>query len=343
MLLLLFAAAELWARWDFNRQFPGVKRPIQALYPPNPINGFENPGFKTRKETGEFRVLCLGESTSKWANYPKFIEWALKGQPSLSRRGARVTVYSTGMEAHTTLDSYYKYKHLYDGYDFDLIIVYHGINDLRANSCPAYRFKPDYSHFSYYSVLNPVMKMMDAPVINRSFLALKAVLAYQEQKRKRMEKADKDAFIPAEEVRPDWARYGNEIKSAVSVKENIGKIVELAKERHQRILLMTCAYYIPEDYSREQFLAGNLEYEISEADIGVPIEIYGLPANISKGLDAHNAVITEIAKSGKTDFIDQRKNFTEDYESFIDVCHFSEKGIYRFAGWIGKYYLRRGL
>jgi hypothetical protein len=343
LLSIFLAALEIWARWDCDRQFPGARRPIQVIYPPNPINGFHDPYFKPKKDYGEFRVLCLGESTSKWANYPKFIEWALKGQPSLNRKGLTVKVYSTGFEAHTTLDSYYKYKYLYDGYDFDLVVVYHGINDLRANNCPPDKFNSDYSHFSYYSVLNPVMNMLDIPVLNRSFLALKISLAYQENKRKRTEESDHNAYLPTNDVRRDWVKYGTDIKTADSFRSNIENIVELAKKRGQRILLMTYAYYVPPDYSEQAFLTGNLDYEMSRAEEGVPIEIYGSPENVVKGLDVHDEIVASIAKKYRTDFIDQRSNLKDDNESFIDVCHFSEKGIIRFAGWIGKYYLRKGL
>jgi hypothetical protein len=283
----------------------------------------------------------LGESTSKWANYPKFIAWAFQGLPWIQRRNLKVEAYSTGFEAHTSLDSYYKYKYLYNDYDFDLIIVYHGVNELRANNCPPDMFKTNYSHFSYYSVLNPVMKLMDIPVLNRSFLFLRIALTWEELKREKREKShpQTDAFIPANEPNPEWLQYGTDIRSAQPFRQNLEKIIELAQKRAQPVLLMTYAYVIPPDYSVSAFQNGALGYG-SGMDAGVPLEIYGSIAGVGKGLKAHNLIVEELAQRYGCYFIDQAKLLDDNPDYFIDVCHFSQNGIMQFAINIGRYFLK---
>ena len=64
--------------------------------------------------------------------------------------GLKVRVVSTGVPAQMTYDSLWKYRYWYDGYDFDLVIFYHGINDARANNYPRQVFRDDYTQFSYY-------------------------------------------------------------------------------------------------------------------------------------------------------------------------------------------------
>lgn len=339
LLIVLLLILEIWAGADYRRQFPGAKRPIHAIYPPNPHNGFENADFSRSKPDSTFRILCLGSSTSIYANYPEFIAWAFRGQPYVMTQGMKVQVFTTGFEAHTTLDSYYKYKYLYDGYDFDLVIFYHGINDLRANNCPPEMFKDDYSHFSYYSVINPVMDFMEVPILNRSFLALKIVLAVQEQKREKIENENPTAFLPTHDPADEWIHYGDEIRSAETFRRNLEEIIGLAKERGHRALLMTFAHRIPDNYSREAFMNGELGYIESE-EIAVPVELYGSEENVKKGLKIHNDIIRETARKHGTYFIDQAEFLGKDNKAFIDVCHFTERGINRFGGRIGNYFYR---
>lgn len=339
-LIILLIALEVWVGADYRKRFPDVDRPIQVLYPPNPINGFEDPEFSREIPPDEFRILCLGASTSKWSNYPAFIAWAFQGLPWMQEKKLKVKAYSTGFEAHTSLDSYYKYKYLYEGYDFDLIVVYHGINELRANNCPPEMFQDDYSHFSYYSILNRVVRLMDIPVLNRSFLAFKVVLKWGEFIRKRIEKLNPQSFVPTHEPLQGWLEYGKDVRSADVFRGNLENILELAKERSQMVLLMTFAYVIPEGYSQESFKAGALGYGC-EMDIGVPVELYGRSENVRKGLEIHNGVMLDMAEEYECYFVDQAELMDENLDYFIDVCHFSREGITQFAVNIARYFLGR--
>ena len=65
--------------------------------------------------------------------------------------GEPVRVFNLAAPAMTTLDSLKKYRLMGD-YDrhFDLVVIYHGINDVRMNNAPAKMFRDDYSHLAYY-------------------------------------------------------------------------------------------------------------------------------------------------------------------------------------------------
>ena len=70
-----------------------------------------------------------------------------------------------------TYDSLWKYRYWYDGYDFDLVMFYHGINDSRANNYPRDVFRDDYTQFSYYQRFQPAFDWIDRhPWLSRSFL-----------------------------------------------------------------------------------------------------------------------------------------------------------------------------
>ncbi len=338
ILIILLFLLEQWVKWNYRREYGAVKRPVQVIYPPSEINGFADHNFTKNKPDSVFRILCLGASTSIYANYPEFIKWAFKGQPYILTNDYTVEVYSTGNEAHTSLDSYYKYRWLYQGYDFDLVIFYHGINDLRANNCPPEMFKNDYSHFSYYSIINPAMKLLEIPVLKDSFLAMKVVLTYNERRRKWLEKSNDNAFIPQHAPKEEWLKFGNVIRTRETFYSNVEKIIKLAHQRGQRVLLMTFASCIPDEYTLESFERGELGYA-EGMDIPIPVELFGTVENVRKGLEVHNQVIRELARRKNTYFIDQAKKLNCHSELFIDVCHFSQKGMTRFAGWIGNYFM----
>ena len=64
--------------------------------------------------------------------------------------GLQFRVHSVASSAHSSLDSQYKYKHLADDQRFDLVVFYHGINEVRANNIPTGNFREDYTHYSWY-------------------------------------------------------------------------------------------------------------------------------------------------------------------------------------------------
>ena len=71
--------------------------------------------------------------------------------------------------AHTTLDSYLKHKALHNK-TFDVVVIYHGINEVRANNSPPEIFKPDYSHYAWYELRYLDDRYM--PTINISIIPI---------------------------------------------------------------------------------------------------------------------------------------------------------------------------
>ena len=92
--------------------------------------------------------------------------------PAFQERGLRVRSVSAGVPAHMTYDSLWKYQYWYEGYDFDLVMIYHGINDARANNYPESVFHEDYTQFPYYRRYAPVFDWIEShPWLSRSFTA----------------------------------------------------------------------------------------------------------------------------------------------------------------------------
>lgn len=250
-----------------------------------------------------FDVLLLGGSVLEQT--AEEIERRLR-----PRFGNALRVYNLSKASHTSRDSLQKLTRLKEMH-FDLIVVYHGINDVRMNCCAAEDYRADYSHISWYDSFQAKIKAKSLMIrgLTVDTLSRKAGLG------------------PPDE---DLLDLGSEIKTPPAFHDNIESIVTLAEQRRTPVVLMTFAYYIPADYSRTRFEAGRLDYGAGSYRLAA--EVWGRPRNVAATVDAHNRVIREIRKQhGNVLFVDQRRLLAEKNLSFSDPCHLSDTGINDFV------------
>lgn len=231
-----------------------------------------------------------------------------------------VRIHNLSAPAHTSLDSYYKYKHLRD-HNFDLVIVYHGINDIRANNCPASAFREDYGHLSWYRLINDYERRADTRWLifpyTVKFVALKAA-----------GRLGWSGFLPTHEPDAESMEYGCDVKTRASLRANLEGILELAARKNEPVLLMSFAFHMPEDYTRERF--ENLELDYTAHTF--PAELWGKAECVVAGISAHNEAIEDLA--GRYDqvlHVDQRKLIPREGRFFNDICHLTHEGCERFV------------
>ena len=94
--------------------------------------GFRGEAFDYRKPTGEFRIVCLGGSTTYTSGvdhsifaFPRILQDRLR-----DRGFSAVRVVNAGAEGYSTFESLVTLQFRVLELDPDLVIVYHGINDL---------------------------------------------------------------------------------------------------------------------------------------------------------------------------------------------------------------------
>ena len=312
LLLLLCGLMELGARvyWK-TRGVPlwgACEKLHWAFYPE--LGEIERTPVDPEGDTVEILLLGGSALSSRYGN----IEYVLHEE--LSRRlSPRVRVHNAAAPAHTTLDSLYKYRHL-DGRRFDLVLVYHGINDARANNCPPELFRDDYSHYAWYSLINdyergPATRWLVFPY-TLEFVAVKAA--------ERLGLAD---YVPMHQPRADWLDYGCDVKTEKPFRTNLDALVRLARQRNQRLLLMTYAYYLPADYSEQKFKAQELDYTTH----AFPVELWGKPTCVIAALEAHNRAVAALAaENPEVLFVDQNSQMPKDAKDFNDICHFTHDG-----------------
>ncbi len=313
-ILFLFVLAELGARCFW------LARGLPFLTAQRKFDWIFYPELKRLKETPVapcsdcFDVLILSGSalTTRWGS----IEHILREE--LSRRTRkRIRLYNLAIQAHTSLDSYYKYKHLQDRH-FDLVVLYHGINDVRANNCPPSMFRPDYSHYSWYEMIDDFERKADSRwlVLPYTLKYIFVIFLWQSH------------YVPTDRPKAKWLDYGCDIKTTGPFRENIERIIQIARKKHEVVLLMTYSYYIPEGYSEEKFNKRALDYTAYH----FPVEQWGKPACVAKGVDAHNAVIRELApRYDNVVFVDQEREIPKSGLYFNDVCHLTHRGCERFV------------
>ncbi len=265
-------------------------------------------------EEEDMHVLLLGGSVlhEDWGAIPQ----ALREQMTLAT-GKEVRVHNLAEPGHTSLDSWYKYRWVAER-SYDLVLVYHGINELRLNNCPEDVFRADYGHYSWYRVINrferhpswPDLASLYALVYRGTRLHEKVIAPH--------------AYIPRDRPSEAMVSFGGKVKTAPEFERNLTRLMQLAREGDQAVVLMTFCSYLPEDYTLERFEAGTLDYCLHSC----AAEIWGAPEQVAKGLKAHNRVIRELGKrfSKEVLFVDQAKHMPKDREHFNDICHLTQRG-----------------
>jgi hypothetical protein len=253
-------------------------------------------------DDGYYDVLLLGGSVLEQT--APALEQSLRGE-----LGEHLRLFNLARAAHTSRDSYFKLRRL-TGKQFDLVIFYDGINDARMNCCPDDVYRDDYRHFSWYDSLET--RLAAGTVSVSDILASNL-------------KRGTLSFEIAE-----GREFSNRVKTAKAYRQNLQSIADSVEESGGRLLLLTFAYYVPENYTSEAYRAHRLGYGRGKYDVG--IDVWGTREGVVAAIKAHNAVAREIAAQHKaTLFVDEEKQMPKSGACFSDLCHLTDQGIVTFA------------
>jgi GDSL-like Lipase/Acylhydrolase family len=259
-----------------------------------------------------FDVLLLGGSvlTPEWGDVPSCLSARLGGE-----LGDRFRLFNLARPGLTSRDSLHKYMLLADE-EFDLVVVYDGINDVRMNCCPSREFRDDYSHCSWYSEIERLLgeRRLDHPArIGEELDFIRRQLTLNIG------------------INEELMAFGAEIKTDQTLKRNHQQLIDVAANRGDKILLMTFAYDIPPNF-RELMEARSPTFGDRPDSSRCAPEQWGLPQNVVAALDAQNAVIRELAqKHDEVLFIDAQAAMPVQQGLFVDACHLSAAGSQRFV------------
>jgi hypothetical protein len=316
---MLFSAglAELSARafWYFRYDVPFTDpgRILYAYYPELGRIARNNPS----RGDGFYNVLLLGSSTLS-TDYGEVPQALREGLTSEGQRNVRV--FNLAVRGQTSRDSRLAYATVGRA-RFDLVVLYEGINEARANNAPPGVFRDDYGHFSWYEIVNAL-----APYHGSASVALPYTLHYVALRLRQIVMSDR--YVPTEAPREEWLQYGRDHRSVASFKQNLEAILGLASQRGDRLLLMTFATYVPENYSLNAFKKGQLDYDLHL----IPIELWGPREDVLETVALENEIVrSEVAQHQGILFVDQAKLMPKSGQYFNDPCHFTVAGSTRFV------------
>jgi hypothetical protein len=298
--------------WWYERGAPAFSSDVlwYAYYPQLRTSGVEDAVITNTDAT--YDVLILGGSTvsEPFGTVGKDLETGLE-----QRLGRPVRVYNLASAAHNTRDSLIKFRRL-ARQRFDLVVIYHGINDARMNNAPADKFRDDYSHCTWYKHLN---FLESHPQLSKAALPLTLVYTYD----RIGEVTGLSWFIPRHNPREATTEFGKEIRTKETFRRNMEEIVTAAKDKDTRVLLMTYAYHVPEGLSLDDSKGEHPDYAGGKSFL----DIWGKPAYVVKAIDEHNAVVRDLAaRHPETTLVDQYKLMPRSGKIFADCCHFTPAG-----------------
>ncbi len=223
-----------------------------------------------------------------------------------------VRVINFAYPGRTSAESRAKYARL-ENRRFDLVLVYHAINDAYLNNCPPDEFRADYTHIPHFA---QVMALDRHPEVSWF------VLPYT------IEHVAINLGNRWHITRGNWElEYGSNLRTPPLFEANLEAIADLAERRGDPLLLATFAYHLPANYTEEAFKAKQLDY----AKHGCPASTWGTPANLTRALDAHNAAIRRVAQHRDTLFVDVAGRLPRGRACFDDPCHLTPEGCRQFV------------
>ncbi len=268
-------------------------------------------------DDGTVDLLLLGGSVldERWSTVPHALAEEVE-----RLTGRPVLLHIAAERAQMTRDSAVLYEAL-DGRSYDAVIVYHGINDVRAAAVSAERFEDTYGHLRRYRDLDTLLRYQHERSLALPYALARGVDGIADL-------TGLSDLTTTEEPPVELAELAVDHKTIYTVQANLQRIAEIAAERGHPLVLMTFATHHPDDYSHETFDARRLSYGRHR----IPTEAWGLPDIVVSCVDEHNDMIEEVAaaRDGVL-LVDQAAAIEGGAEMFDDVCHLTLAGAQVFA------------
>jgi hypothetical protein len=276
--------------------------------------GFTGDAIALQKPADTVRVLVLGSSTMFNRHMGERLKAALQ-----QKTGKKIELLDTGIRSHTTRADVVKLQ-LLAPYQWDVVLFYNGINDLWANHVLPEDFHADYRQLDPWYQRNILL--------DNSLLARYIYNALYWQLRTINKKLGQPFFPDYQFVFPKkpYINAAN-FASLPAFSSNLEHIITVSKSLGAKPVLMTFAFHLPENYSRQAFLDKSLDYNNPDNYDSRDVYNWGPPDFVREGLSRQNAILREIAKKQGVLLIDVDAQMSGQGRWFGDVCHFNDAGV----------------
>lgn len=281
--------------------------------------GFTGDTLSENKPSNTVRVLVLGSSTMFNRHMAEKLKFSL--QKKLPHKN--IELLDAGIRSHTTRADVVKLQ-FFAQYQWDYVLFYNGINDLWANHVLPQDFHADYRQLDPWNRRNLLLdhSLLARQLYNTGYTYLRVL-------------NKKLGFV----LLPDYQfvfpkkSYFNaaNFASLPSFTRNVEHIVALSQQMGAKPVLITFAYHLPANYSRQAFLDQQLDYQNPDHYDSRDVYNWGSPAYVREGLMRENIALRNMAVQHKISLIDIDAAMSGRGEWFGDVCHFNNEGVNVFA------------
>jgi lysophospholipase L1-like esterase len=250
------------------------------------------------KPEGVFRILLLGGSTTRGKGargYAAPLEEML-----LSKHPKRkIEVVNAGKQFYNSQHSIMQYLFYLKDMDPDMIILFHGMNDLLPSfTMPPWSsspFRKDYGHFTgILNLIRPYPKTFEKFLYGFFYADLR-----------------KSTLKPVS---------FSDFRSLYSFRRNLETLIEITKCKGIHLILSNQAHYFSNKNET------NIHYLGYPQWFSVDSEHYADEVSWYKGMDLFNRTTKETAEKYSIPFVDQVSAFKGKKELFRDVMHMTHEG-----------------
>jgi hypothetical protein len=271
--------------------------------------GFRGKEFEIIKPDNTFRIVTLGGSTTYgqsvdfyYESYPYFLEQILNKKDNLKKINySKIEVINAGIGGYTTWETLINFQFKVLPLNPDLIIIYHGYNDVSARLINPQEYYPDNSGYRKQWSKPPRHIIFKSKFIRllMPISSFSTLSHYTSINGKTISGTDSEEFNPKINTKPIEAINKNK---PIYFESNIKSIIGIANVNDIDVMLSTFSYYPRGDC---------------------------LTSFYSKGMEEHNEVIKKLHTEYKTSYCDinEKMKNSDKYDNvFIDCIHVNEIG-----------------
>ena len=276
--------------------------------------GFTGDEPALQKPVNTLRVLLLGSSTLFNRHLGEQMKTALQ-----QRTDKNVELLDAGIRSHTTRADVLKWQ-LLAAYEWDYVVFYDGINDLWANHVLPEDFRSDYAHLDPW--YRRTVWLDNSLLLRYSYNLASQLIHALNRKTGEILFPDYQFVFP----KKPFVNAAN-FASMAAYRANVDALLASIRNTNARPVLLTFAYHLPENYSRQAFMDNTLDYSNPDNYDKRDVFNWGPPEYVRNGLQQQNAIVRELALQHQVQLIDVDAQMSHHGAWFGDVCHFNTAGV----------------
>ncbi len=303
--------------------------------------GFRGPELEEVEPPGEFRIFCLGGSTVAQWNQEDGLDWPSMLAARLRERhpDRRIVVENAAVSGYASLHSLYAYEATIRHLSPDLVIVYHGVNDLIRGFSPQLQaegpYRDDYGHY-FFALKAPIDRGRHAIWIDwRRSLVLSRTHDWAKGWLLSSWFTEAPSLRPFETPQPFAPES---FRSLPAFRRHMASLVRAVRSDGVKILVATQPTLLHDGMTPDESgtLWMNLAFTLEDGR-------YLSPKGFTDGMRQFNDAVRELAKEEAIPFCDLEAGVPKDLRHFIDEVHPTGEGLRRTAELLDECLAREGL